>query len=357
MNSIAVSIENTSRSMLPNDVAFHINKHAHTLDRGDGRAFSNVQILSQSAISDMGLPGEDSRISEMANVIVSVAELCMSSAFSLWAHRMAIEYIHRCTCTNANLQDLLQQQIRPAKVAGSTALATAFMDALGLRSMPVQYTRKNDYVILNGSIPWASNLRPEGFVAVLGAAGASGDRIIVAVPSDAEGLVVDPYPDLLALQATDSSSFKLQDCQISVDHIISYQAADFLKAVRPTFLTLQSALCFGIGNAAKKSAKEGLSGIAMEFHSDYESLCTSWESLRSRYENTLDNQDNTDLVELLSIRLASAQVAQSLVTLEAKIRGGQAYVNTSPTARRMREAAFLPVQSPTEAQLLWELQQ
>tara|TARA_Y100000588_G_C14174130_1_gene890540 strand:+ start:462 stop:1529 length:1068 start_codon:yes stop_codon:yes gene_type:complete len=355
MNHIAVSIENTSRSILPNEIASHINNRARTLDRGDERAFSNVQILSQSSISDMGLPGEASRISEMANVIVSVAELCMSSAFSLWAHRMAIEYLHRCT--NANLQHLLQQQIRPAKVAGSTALATAFMDTLGLRSMPVQYRRNNDHIILNGSIPWASNLRAEGFVAVLGAAGDSGDRIIVAVPSNVEGLVVDPYPDLMALQATDSSSFGLYDCQISLDHIISYEAADFLKAVRPTFLTLQSALCFGIGNAAKKSAEESLSGIAKEFHSDYDSLCKSWESLRSRYENTLDNQDNTNLVELLSIRLASAQVAQSLVTLEAKILGGRAYVNTSPTARRMREAAFLPVQSPTEAQLLWELQQ
>jgi hypothetical protein len=36
--------------------------------------------------------------------------------------------------------------------------------------------------------------------------------------------------------------------------------------------------------------------------------------------------------------------------------GGRGYAMSSPTARRAREAAFLPVQSPTEGHLRWVLQ-
>ena len=35
--------------------------------------------------------------------------------------------------------------------------------------------------------------------------------------------------------------------------------------------------------------------------------------------------------------------------------GGAGYVAKSPTARRLREASFLPVQSPTEGHLRYEL--
>jgi len=43
------------------------------------------------------------------------------------------------------------------------------------------------------------------------------------------------------------------------------------------------------------------------------------------------------------------------VATEAKVLGGRGFLATSGTARRLREVAFLPIQSPTEAQLLTEL--
>jgi hypothetical protein len=45
----------------------------------------------------------------------------------------------------------------------------------------------------------------------------------------------------------------------------------------------------------------------------------------------------------------------SVWALEAKMMGGRGYVVTTPTARRLREAAFLPIQALTERQLRWEI--
>jgi alkylation response protein AidB-like acyl-CoA dehydrogenase len=59
--------------------------------------------------------------------------------------------------------------------------------------------------------------------------------------------------------------------------------------------------------------------------------------------------------EALQIRLDCARLATAAVALEAKKMGGRGYVVTTPTARRLREAAFLPIQAPTEGQLRWEM--
>ena len=40
---------------------------------------------------------------------------------------------------------------------------------------------------------------------------------------------------------------------------------------------------------------------------------------------------------------------------ELQVVGGAGYVTESPTARRLREASFLPVQSPIEGHLRYEL--
>jgi alkylation response protein AidB-like acyl-CoA dehydrogenase len=59
--------------------------------------------------------------------------------------------------------------------------------------------------------------------------------------------------------------------------------------------------------------------------------------------------------DIVALRLDCARLASEAVALEAKVVGGRSYLASSGTARRLREAAFLPVQAPTEGQLRWEL--
>ena len=58
---------------------------------------------------------------------------------------------------------------------------------------------------------------------------------------------------------------------------------------------------------------------------------------------------STQWHDLLRLRLDAMSTAVRAVQLELSALGGRGYLADSPTARRLREAAFLPVQSPTEA--------
>ena len=66
-------------------------------------------------------------------------------------------------------------------------------------------------------------------------------------------------------------------------------------------------------------------------------------------------QDKATLTDLLLLRLDGAEIAPAATRLEAILCGGMVYAQAAPANRRMREAAFLPVQSPSQSQLRWEL--
>ncbi|HEU5316227.1 MAG TPA: acyl-CoA dehydrogenase, partial [Chloroflexota bacterium] len=72
-------------------------------------------------------------------------------------------------------------------------------------------------------------------------------------------------------------------------------------------------------------------------------------------ERTVSRADGVPIRDIVRARLECAQLATAAVALEAKVAGGRGYVRTCDNARRLREAAFLPVQAPTEGQLRWEL--
>jgi hypothetical protein len=50
-------------------------------------------------------------------------------------------------------------------------------------------------------------------------------------------------------------------------------------------------------------------------------------------------------------RLAGLELVARAVELEGLVRGGSGFAAASPTSRRRREAAFLPLQAPTALQL------
>ncbi|SHW24248.1 membrane protein [Mycobacteroides abscessus subsp. abscessus] len=57
------------------------------------------------------------------------------------------------------------------------------------------------------------------------------------------------------------------------------------------------------------------------------------------------------------MRLDAAGLAGAASRLEVTLSGGAGYAVGTAANRRFREAAFLPIQSPSEGQLRWELKQ
>jgi len=320
----------------------------------DGNAgFDTRGLLGELAADgalDLGLPGSSGTYTDQARVLAELAGVCMTSAFSAWAHRMTTEYLVVFGGDHlAGLADEVRRAVRP----GSTALAGTFRAAAGVADMPVRVDAQG----ASGFISWASNLY-DNTVVVTGAAFATEHRLI-AFDLAADGVELQAVNGLLALDATHSGAIRLNDVPVSIRRVLESPFAGFIAAVRPTFLILQSAFALGLASASLDAIGEP-QGLAQALVPQVDAARGDLATLVATLDGAtaqLDRGERPVLRSMLQLRLDAAHLATRATQLELAVRGGAGYSALSATARRVREALFLPVQSPTEVQLQWELQQ
>lgn len=316
--------------------------------------------LASLDVVDLGVLSRDGSASfeRMCEVTATVALDDMSQAFALWAHRMAIEYLHQSDAECRLRVDALPR-LRAGELLGSTSFASATANYLAGTPLPLTFRRRPwGGLVVSGRIPWASNLAAP-FLSVAAAANADdpADRVIFAYTEATPGLLLPAYPQLLALQATASTAPAFDEAEITPDHVLTNGFTRFVRCVFPTFLLLQGAFCWGLTRRALAEAESALRGAAEVLRPDLQALQMRALEAEHRLRTMAGSTDRTQLGrrDLLALRLAWGQLAVEAVALEQKAVGGRGYMSSSGTARRLREAAFLPVQAPTEVQLRWLL--
>lgn len=320
-------------------------------------AFQNqILELVKSGHTQHGLPDSAGNLFDQANVINQLAQTDLATAFSVWSHRMATEYLVRFS--NSSVTQQWAQQLRNGELLGSTALATALVDASGRAELPVQFDKSGEKIILNGFIPWASNLSPETVV-VFAARNSNGDRYVFSTKLNVDGISVKLSSELLALNETESGSIQFENAEITSDQILSRSLKDFLALMRPRFLTLQTGFCLGVSEASLAFAKQQ-PGKSL-FETQLVEASNELLELRERLQNLASRLTNigeiTSAKPYLQLRLDAAVLAQKITRLEFAVFGGRGFSQKSDTARRVHEALFFIVQAPTEGALRWELAQ
>ncbi len=332
-----------------------IRSHAATLDRGEDQSRRSFTALGAGGLLGIGAPGNvDGRLPVMAEVIRLISGACMSTGFSLWAHRMTVEYLRTAATpfSTAAVESLLA-----GTVLGVTGMASAFKEAAGCGGLElIARSEANGYRV-SGPIRWASNLYPDSTM-VTAVRTDTGEKLIVALPLDTPGVILGEHFDLLAMGSTASSYLNLEGVRIPAGQVLSRDFEGFLHVVRPTFLILQSAMCLGLTRTALDQARLGLGGVNTVFSADADRIAEKLAGAEATLANlaaAVGGAESPTKKELLSLRLAAAELSSASADLEIRTAGGKGYASRTSASRRYREAAFIPVQSPSEGQLRWEL--
>ena len=299
-----------------------------------------------------------------ARFIASLAAVDMSLAFSHWAHQMVLTYV--AEADDAMFRRVWGERLRALEVVGSTALAAAMTSHVTGAPLPIEAVERAGELELTGQIAWASNLFRPQFLLVTATELPGKGRAIVALRGSDPRIQIAPFPDLLDLQDTASSSIRLEAARVRLDDIIAVDFERFVRRVRPRFLLWQASFCWGLAaQSLFEAASRVRGGINEVFAPDQQDLTTELDRIERAIVEALAadaalRAGQSPLAarpirEVVKVRLDAARLAGEATRLEAKVVGGRGYVVHSATARRQREAAFLPIQSPTEGQLRWEL--
>lgn len=321
---------------------------AKDVDAGVEDPRRTLEALADDGLLTLGLPNSTGSVAAQAAVIEQLAEGCLATAFCAWGHRMTLEYLAPAGGEHF-------EQLKRLDRIGSSAMAAAFKAHAGIEPLALKARRDGDAIVLDGRMPWASNLHDDTIV-VLPAELEGEGPVILALPLDVKGVTLRSLRDLLALEATASGQIFFEQARYDVSVLLAEPFDALIERVRRPFLILQTAYCVGLTRTALGAADTQLEGLGAVFSDDAEALHETLESASARLARFADD-DSTSARELIQLRLDAAVLARESVRIEAAVTGGRGFVASSPTGRRIREAAFLPVQSPTEGQLRWQLRQ
>lgn len=353
---------------LPEALASFLERHAESLDAAAAHADAVVPALGEAGVLRHGVPaghGGDGRPLAVAiEAIAAVAERSLAAAFVFWGQRAFVEYLVRGD------SDALRERWLPAllegRVAGATGLSNAMkflsgIESLNLVAAPLAGAPVRDAgpFVLSGAVPWVTNVPAAGFVAAVAVARTDGRApFVAALRHDHGGVVRSPDLDLIAMRGSNTASLRVDGARLDADDLIALDARRWLPGVRPAFLGLQCGLPIGLARASlAAAAQRGVNAKAVLGEAIDGTRRALEAAVSALVEGIADGRFVARPAPLFELRIRIAELAMQAVQLELAASGGRAYHRDAPLgfARRWREAAFVPIVTPSLTQLQGEL--
>ncbi|AJP59618.2 acyl-CoA dehydrogenase [Pandoraea vervacti] len=342
-------------------LAAWLDTHAETLDTDATLSGDVVPQLAEAGLLRVGVPvelgGTGGSIVDAIDSVADVAEHSFAAAFVLWGQRTFIEYLLQ----SPNRR--LREQRLPALLGGELAGATGLSNAMKYLSAiePLQI-RATDVVTddgtrgwrVNGGLPWITNLRKQGFVAAAAVDHeAGGPPSIFAIAHHAPGVTRSDDLDLIGLRGTNTAALQMADTLLTDDDRVTDDAPTWLVRVRPAFLGLQCGMSLGLARRSLAGTRDGGPGARAAVADEVAALSEQLDTLTTRLKAGVSQGEFVDApASLFKLRIALAELVHDAASLEVQTGGGRGYLRgLSGIARRQREAAFVPIVTPSLVQL------
>ncbi|KAA2212136.1 acyl-CoA dehydrogenase family protein [Teichococcus oryzae] len=334
-----------------------LDGNAAGLDDGRADPASLLPRLAAAGLFGIGVPaawgGQGGEVAEAVEAIAAISSRSLAAGFVFWSQRTYIEFLLQSP--NEGLRSRLLPDLLTGALAGATGLSNAMKFLAGLEALQITAAPQGAGYSLDGRMPWVTNLRPQGFHVAAAIAHADGSGAMVAsLPSDAPGLRRTEDLSLLGLRGTNTAAIDLHGVKLSPDDIIHPQAGLWLPQVRPAFLGLQCGMSIGLarralqeaterGGAAREVLRLPLGELSARLAAEEKALRDGLRALHFQARPA----------PLFELRIRLADIVAEAVGLELQASGGRAYLQPQGEdfARRWREAAFIPVITPSLVQL------
>ncbi|WP_144140763.1 acyl-CoA dehydrogenase family protein [Paraburkholderia sp. BCC1884] len=344
------------------ELANWLERNADELDAGQTLAPHVLPELGRSGVFRIGVSshagGTGASIAEAIEAVADVAEYSLTAAFVFWGQRTFIEYVVQSS--NTGLRDRWLPSLLSGEMAGATGLSNAMKYLSAIEKLQMTAQPHKDGWKLNGGLPWITNLRKEGFLAAAAFENGDGRKpSIIAISSDIPGVERSEDLDLIALRSSNTAALRLNGATVGDEFLIADDAPAFLSRVRPAFLGLQCGMSVGLARRALGEVFATSPASRAAVQAEAESLKEKVELLSATLKSdVVSGRSLADPSSLFELRIALAYATDAAVRLEVQATGGRGYLRgQSGAARRTREAAFIPIVTPSLVQLKSQLLQ
>jgi len=289
-----------------------------------------------------------------------VSHECMSTGFTMWCQDTCGWYLQNAA--NPTVRDNWLPKVSSGEVLAGTGMSNTMKAFAGIEELRLTGKRVDGGYVVNGSLPWVSNLGEDHVFGTQFKLEGGTDRTVMAlVDCASEGFTLRLSAHFTALEGTRTFACIFENVFIPDEMIIDEDGAAFLRRARSGIVLLQ----FGMGVGNIQSCID---------------LCRDVEPVLGHVNGYLDDRPDElqdeldDLVDgvlalaespfetsdeffqdLLQLRLGAGELALRASQSAMLHTGAKGYLKSAPAQRKLRESYFVAIVTPAIKHLRKEL--
>ncbi|MDO9435550.1 acyl-CoA dehydrogenase family protein [Hydrogenophaga sp.] len=296
--------------------------------------------------------------------MAEVSRVCGATGFMVWCQLVCGLYMQ--ASGNPALNGDALEALASGVSLGGTAMSNPMKNYAQIESLLLKATPVEGGYLVNGSLPWVSNLGAGhacgALAAVVDAQQAPvGREVMFLLRCDAPGVELRECPSFSAMEGTGTYALRLKDVFIGADALMADPAKPFIARIRAAFVMLQCGMAFGVAQAAIDSmwAVEAQLGHVNEFLEDRpDALQAELDALTARVMRMAETPFNPSVdffIDVLDARAHGAELSLRAAQSALLHQGARGYLMSSDVQRRVRESHFVAIVTPAIKHLRKEI--
>ncbi len=292
--------------------------------------------------------------------MATVSHECLSTGFTMWCQDTCGWYLQNAE--NSEVRDIWLPKVSSGEVLAGTGMSNTMKAFAGIEPLRLKGKKVDGGYIVNGSLPWVSNLGENHvFGTLFELEGANGRSVMALVDCSTEGFTLRLSAHFTALEGTRTFACIFDNVFIPDSMIIDHDGAAFLKRIRAGMVLLQFGM--GVGNIQScidiSREVEPLLGHVNCYLEDrpdelQEELDDAVEATLALAEDPFETSDEF-FREILQLRLAAGELAIRASQSAMMHTGAKGYLKEAPAQRKLRESYFIAIVTPAIKHLRKEL--
>lgn len=310
--------------------------------------------------------GSGKGLADTIATMAQIGETCLSTAFTHWCQTACARYIQ--LSDNASAKSRWLPRLAKGTQLGGTGLSNTCKSNCEIERFLLTARRVQGGYEINGTLPWVSNLG-EAHIFVTGCPVDGDGRLVFFVTRcNQDGFRLVESAHFTALEGTRTLACQFRQVFIPDGEVLAHPdaAAAYLARIQPGMFLSQLGMGIGlIRDCVRLVERAGRTHAHVNaFERDQaDELATALAAAEQevfRLAARLDGAPSPEelpelLTEVLRIRLAGGELALRAANAAMLHQGARGYLRTATAQRRLREAYFIAIVTPSLKHLRREI--
>jgi alkylation response protein AidB-like acyl-CoA dehydrogenase len=298
-------------------------------------------------------------LSNAVNDMIDVAAICGTTGFSMWCQDALVWYL-----ANSKNQDARSRYLADAangRLLGGTGLSNPMKALAGIETLALTGTPCDGGYRVRGRLPFVSNVQDGHVFAGIFQLQEQPDRLVMAIfRAGTENVTLARNAHFIGLEGSATYSVLIRDAFVPAADVLSDDARSFVAEIRSGFVLLQTGFGMGVARGAARSMREDSVGRRPSAHLPLgpDQIDARCETLLERVRSLAQNHQSTGhslFLDVLRLRLDVSWLALEAAQSAMLQFGARGYLVNSEPARRLREAQFVAIVTPSVKHITSEL--